>query len=271
MKTVTIFITVTIIALSAVSDGICQWREVVQNGDTLKIYTYPSASLFDAEVSSTISINNGQFTYQYSIYSDSSSEQNIWTFFILIDQQVDKVNSPPNWRGRVGGDPLRIDWWAKDESSEIKPNQSLNSFSYSSKNLPALVKYHIRAWVEPPVLEEEPDSVENSSIFEDSKQGLIIGPKALPDNISNPALIDTLQNYLSFSCDTTWITSPGICRSLEAKLENVERQLEQGRTNPARGPLQAFLNEVEALREKQLSSEAYALLYFNGQYLLERL
>jgi hypothetical protein len=34
--------------------------------------------------------------------------------------------------------------------------------------------------------------------------------------------------------------------------------------------MRAFLNEVRALNEKQLSSEAYALLYYNGRYLLER-
>jgi hypothetical protein len=51
----------------------------------------------------------------------------------------------------------------------------------------------------------------------------------------------------------------------------VRRQLERGNTNPDRGSLQAFLNEVDAQKDKQLSSEAWALLWFNGQYLLERL
>lgn len=46
---------------------------------------------------------------------------------------------------------------------------------------------------------------------------------------------------------------------------------ECGNPGAASGPLQAFLNELEALRGQQLSSEAYALLYYNGQYLLEQL
>jgi len=67
-----------------------------------------------------------------------------------------------------------------------------------------------------------------------------------------------------------WITNQGICRSLEAKLENGKRQLERGNKTAAIGSLQAFLNEVEAQKGKQVSSEAYALLYFNGEYLLNR-
>ena len=80
-----------------------------------------------------------------------------------------------------------------------------------------------------------------------------------------------MLSFLSFSCDTTWIPNPGTCRSLESKLENAGRQLRRGNMTTAANTLRAFLNEVEALKEKQLSSEAYALLRFNGEYLLERL
>lgn len=51
----------------------------------------------------------------------------------------------------------------------------------------------------------------------------------------------------------------------------MERQLGRGNANPAIGSLQAFLNEVEAQNGKHITGEGYALLYYNGEYLLDRL
>ncbi|MDZ7716202.1 MAG: hypothetical protein U5J95_08330 [Balneolaceae bacterium] len=107
-----------------------------------------------------------------------------------------------------------------------------------------------------------------------NKRGLklnTIGPRKLPEDIGHTVLLDTLYSYLAFSCDTTWIETGGVCRSLEAKLDNVARQLDRDNTRTAANNLQAFLNEVQALKERQLSSEAFALLYYNGEYLLDRL
>jgi len=64
-----------------------------------------------------------------------------------------------------------------------------------------------------------------------------------------------------------------------AKLLEAKRALEKGQATVAKNTLNAFLNEVKAVScqefncpgNKPLTSEAYALLYFNGQFLLERL
>jgi hypothetical protein len=64
-----------------------------------------------------------------------------------------------------------------------------------------------------------------------------------------------------------------------AKLTNAKRKLESGDTKVTKNMLKAFLNEVEATSckefecpgNKPLTSEAYALLFFNGQFLWERL
>lgn len=45
----------------------------------------------------------------------------------------------------------------------------------------------------------------------------------------------------------------------------------QGRPQAAAIKLQAFLNEVEAIPKQQLYPEAYVLLKYNGEYLLEKL
>ncbi len=68
-------------------------------------------------------------------------------------------------------------------------------------------------------------------------------------------------------------------QSLLAKLLNVKRKLETGEPAVAKNMLNAFLNEVQAAScpefscpgNKPLTSEALALLFFNGQFLVGRL
>ena len=59
--------------------------------------------------------------------------------------------------------------------------------------------------------------------------------------------------------------------SLDKKLENAKKQLEKGKIKNALNILNAFLNQVEAQKDKHLTSEAYALLRFNAEYLVQRL
>jgi hypothetical protein len=76
-----------------------------------------------------------------------------------------------------------------------------------------------------------------------------------------------------------WITRDGAKTSLLAKLTNAKRKLEGGQAKLAENMLKAFLNEVQATScqeftcpgNKPLTSEAYALLFFNGQFLRNRL
>jgi len=71
----------------------------------------------------------------------------------------------------------------------------------------------------------------------------------------------------------------GVHKSFLAKLINAKRKLEEGQNTVAKNMLNAFLNEVKAVScpeftcpgNKPLTSEAYALLFFNGQFLWERL
>ena len=68
-----------------------------------------------------------------------------------------------------------------------------------------------------------------------------------------------------------WITNQGIEQSLDAKLDNAKKKIEQGNKNAAKNILGAFINEVEAQRDKYLTSEAYGLLKYNVQYLIGKL
>jgi hypothetical protein len=102
-------------------------------------------------------------------------------------------------------------------------------------------------------------------------RGLTIGPTAPPSTFSPSASIDTLISYKHQAFSFGWITNQGIANSLDQKLDNARKQLKRGNNKAAKNILEAFINEVEAQKEKHLSSEAYALLKFNAEYLISRL
>lgn len=108
-------------------------------------------------------------------------------------------------------------------------------------------------------------------ILTNSVSGTTLVPAAPPEPFEASAFTDTLLSYTEQACELEWISNRGICQSLQAPLQNTKRQLERGNTRAAANSVQAFLNEVEAVRRNHLTSEGYALLWYNWQYLLERL
>ena len=88
---------------------------------------------------------------------------------------------------------------------------------------------------------------------------------------SDISLIEMLIDDVDESYQNGWIDNQGIANSLNQKLENAKKQLEKGKAKQAINMLNAFLNEVEAQKDKHLTSEAYALLKYNAEYLIKRL
>ncbi|MCD6115879.1 hypothetical protein J7K93_02595 [bacterium] len=84
-------------------------------------------------------------------------------------------------------------------------------------------------------------------------------------------LIDMLINDVNTAYGKGWIDNKGIANSLGKKLENAKKQLKKGEKKTAVNNLNAFVNEVEAQKDKHLTSETYALLKYNTEFLIERL
>jgi len=88
---------------------------------------------------------------------------------------------------------------------------------------------------------------------------------------SDTDLIDMLISDVNTAYQKGRINNKGIYNSLNKKLVNAKKHLEKGKTKQAVNMLNAFLNEVEAQKDKHLTSEAYVLLKYNVEFLIERL
>ncbi|MBI5188983.1 MAG: hypothetical protein HZA07_08000, partial [Nitrospirae bacterium] len=106
------------------------------------------------------------------------------------------------------------------------------------------------------------------------------GPTVPPADIKPIEIFNYVIDLKHQAFSLGWITNKGIENSLDVKLDNAKKKLEQGNNTAAKNILNAFINEVEAQgcksyedcpSGKHLTSEAYALLKYNVQYLVERL
>lgn len=269
----------------------------LRDADTGEVYeaVYEPPTLISPTFNMSLERLDGNYTYSYLLANGIESRQGISSFKMEVKEQFLNLDLPESWYFReFRTEPfIRVvhritDIPEYDEnepiyfSSDLSPGDSLQ-FNIESEFPPSIIDIFISGrptvlnfhfvLAPTPEVQDLRDSLRTQVENADHRGVLVksIGPKAIPENVTNTGLADTLSSYLYQSCDQTWITNQGICRSLEAKLDNVKRQLERGNTRPAINNLQAFLNELEAIREQHLTPEAYALLKFNGEYLLEKL
>jgi hypothetical protein len=267
----------------------------MKNAKTGKVYTtlYVPPNKVNPKMDVFVNVGADTYQYTYQITNGEGSKQDISSLELEIKNQFEHIQFPDNWYYRQNRTQTYIRITHKimevpkyDEDEQISFESDLQigeelEFTVSSLYPPSVVTIFVSGqpkklsfhFVHPPTMEVQKirDRLMSETENDRGLQLKTIGPRKLPDDITNTALLDTLNSYLDFSCDTTWIPNRGICRSLQAKLDNVDRQLERGHTKTATNNLQAFLNEVEAVRRNHLTSEGYGLLWFNGQHLLEQL
>jgi hypothetical protein len=186
--------------------------------------------------------------------------------------------APKDWScgyGTLANYPsVSYSWGAGGDPSLIKPGKS-TEFTLTSFGVPAIREILIQPDIDlerlPP---EYNENVEKTVELENKVKwmGKTIGPKAPPKVFNATQALQGLNSAIAQAVDLGWLKDKvGWRKSLEAKLEAAKKKIESGDKKAAKNILGAFLSELDAQKNKQLSSEAYALLYFNGKYLISKL
>ena len=196
------------------------------------------------------------------------------------------IVGPSGWGYGLGFDdrtPPRgfASWGSDDEPSLIFPGQTREGFQLTSPGLPGIRGAILAPDIDWDNLTEQIQDAAQARALRDSLDftTTTVGPKAPPQTFVALESLNYLISLLHQSLANGWVTRDGTQQSLLTKLINAKRKLEEGDRAVAKNMLNAFLNEVRANsceaftcpEIKPLTSEAYALLFFNGQYLVERL
>lgn len=182
--------------------------------------------------------------------------------------------------------------WGGSEENLISPGQKLDGFILTSYGLPGIRKFSVQSDYTPTeedifkkgISEEEyiVNTWEILDLFYKSITfyGKTIGPTAPPADFKPIEFLNYIINMKHEAFSLGWIKDKGIENSLNQKLENARKRLEAGDNNTARNILNALINEVEAQgcrtyencpSGKHLTPEAYALLRYNVEYLINKL
>lgn len=245
-------------------------------------------------------LDKGIFSYNYIVKSNSQSEQNVWLFGVILPEKNIIIDAgfpvgwkQPGWSGkptkyshlREIKPPYSVSWTAPD-GKDIKPSETVSGFTFkTSYGLPGIVDYYAEGYVSLPKCPEgmAVDFIPGYDDLTPYGPGVVsktIGPTVPPADFNPLNFLNAIIFLKEEAFTLGWIDKSGIKTSLDAKLENAKLKIEQGDINAAKNILTAFLNEVEAQGcksydncpiGKHLTSEVYALLFYNVNYLIEQL
>jgi len=166
----------------------------------------------------------------------------------------------------------------------FKPKSSINqgdsiNFSFETNGLPIIAKFWALGWYKP-ITVSEYDSLksigfEESDILKpwylNAKQGYTVSSSVIPKPFIFIEFIDTLTTYTDSSNALGWIKTEQTKDKYNNYFTNAKNYLNQNNNNAAKTELQKILTDCNADSSTVLTSEAYALLYFNTDYLIKQI
>jgi len=267
--------------------------------------------LVGIEIRALVNVNEeGVFKYSYAIQNDSSSSGNIFQFEIDLRFSGTQLPDTtgliegdsfenrafrriyPTLKGRIvpvgfSGVPDR--WNTIITKSLklnfggyplIKPGGILGPFTVKSYGVPSIRRITVRPQFD--VDEYFPSINDTLPIFNFKEMDTLkkstyyflesLGPWLPDSTLSLESFTDTLETFRFRSCEELgWANDTTVCGQLENQLSEVKTALQNQDSVQAANVLAEFIELVKAEIETSLTSEGYALLFFNSEYLAERL
>jgi hypothetical protein len=232
---------------------------------------FTPADLAEADVEFSVEQTGNRLRYAYRITSRPSSLRPIEE--VRLEHVLrDTIGTAPagGWTFYGHSSEYLHGWVFLGEMLEggIEPGETLEGFSVTSRALPAIGRFYVRT---------DSRSFGNPSheaLMEDrrtnSYRGWTVVPGLDPALFDPGQFLDTLRTYPQRALDLGWITDSTLAQDLTAGLDQARAHLATADSSAARTTLLEVIDTVEA-EQDALTAEAYALLYYNADYLAARL
>jgi len=230
--------------------------------------------------------DSSYFEYNYEVFNSSTSIQRISKIAIEYLSPISNIEKPDSlwYRGFYSFVPL-VDWdnitnptGFASKNDGVAQGTTLGGFGFSSSGLPTIVKGYFYGNNTIPLAFPGEGDARIEKLLEpltrfpnDCIVKKTIGPKDLPDPFIPTEFIDTLITYADSSYALCWITNEQTRDKYDNYFNNVKNYLNQNNNNAAKSELQKVLTDCNTDSSSVLTSEAYALLYFNTDYLIKQI
>jgi hypothetical protein len=243
---------------------------IAKSQDTL--FVYPSMAEVAPTVNGSVALLGGLFDYTFVVSNGTSASQKIWMLMVRVDASIQSASAPASWDAsrafRSGA--TTVLWAAYDSSHFIIPGGVLAGFSFSSAGLPSVQTFYAIGRVEPPEGEFEIAPGTND-IFENSYQESTVGPRNPPTPFNGLNFLDTIKSYINESRTLGWITNQATADKYTRLIDTARAHLLVHNAGRTKAKLDSMMIHANIDSSSTLSSEAYALIYFNSKYVLEKL
>ena len=208
------------------------------------------------------------------IFAQPSMQRNFNRRFPLLILKIvpfSFYHLPPNWLAALGTIPYASTFL---DTLFLLPGQRVDGIELMSRGLPA-----IRSFIVEPVFDDdvyygnrEPDPDEVDSVTHIiCYYGKTVGPQSPPKIFLPTAWCDTVSNYTSQSRTLGWFTNQSTAEKYLRYFSSAKSQLQSNNIAGARSTLQTVLTNAISDSTSNLTSEAYALIRYNTEYLITQL
>lgn len=211
---------------------------------------------------------------------------------------------PDGWDGSASLATLGINF---SGFPEVTPGKSIDSIEINCRSLPSIRKVTFSI-AKDTVIDQLPSLEDTTSTMTEAQMDSIlasldyvtwtVGPNVYPDDISLSGIVDSIKSYTKRSSVLGWIVDKKdddkenqekekdgkLVKELIKYLDKAREQLAKNKIKEAQKQLKEFVEKVEENyhendrdeeKEKKehgyLTSEAYALLKYNAEYLIGKL
>lgn len=203
--------------------------------------------------------------------------------YLSLYGQISSVSfssSPYDWTGGISNELMAL--WFTPSDTMILPGGSLSGFVMQSKGLPAIRISRVEPFLDidqfPSIDTLSADGAADSVMrVIDSLRSVLpkyiktIGPTNVPTPFDSLKFLDTLKSYSSQSLSLGWINNQTTVNKYSAFFDSVKAQISRGAGQFARITLDTVIANAKRDSGGALSSEAYALLRFNSDFLKSHL
>lgn len=226
----------------------------------------------NANIKSKVEKSDSKYLYSYIVINSNVSLQSVEDFVLEnLAEEPTSVLVPSFWEFSPNMPDNLIGWSIQfpidyHRESLINPGKRNDSLKFSSIGIPRIANSYLQG------NNGDYGIVRPEALKSNSFSGYALGPWLPDSSFSRESFTDTLETFRSRSCEALgWATDTTVCGQLEDHLSQVRTALTTDDSLSAANALKVFIDLVEAEKEASLTSEGYALLYFNAQYLAGRL
>ena len=238
--------------------------------------SYTISNNLTAIVKSSVQRVGEEFRYSYEVTNNNNSNQKIESFCIQASiDTVDSVKVPTGWQGgQWAGYPL-VNCFTENENLQIETGHSLRTFCFDCLDLPVITAFYVQghsysldnSTSDPDTLME----VAYNNVLNNSFIGKTIGPTQLLSPFVPLNFLDTLTSYTTQSRTLGWIKDQPTVDKYLGYFVSAKTNLQQNNIGTTRTTLQRVLQDANTDSTNLLTSEAYALIRYNTEYLLSQL